>query len=192
MQHLMIDLETMGANPNAPIVAIGAVLFNPSTGELGQQFYTAVQISSELKSGAQPDGETIAWWLKQSSEARAAITSDEAKPIHEALDALTRFVARHCEQPKYLMVWGNGAAFDNVILRQAYERCDRAPCWNWFNDLDVRTVVSLGRHVGFDPKRDMPFDGERHNAIADALHQARYVSAIWQRLTAGGANEETI
>ncbi|MCW6595330.1 3'-5' exoribonuclease, partial [Yersinia ruckeri] len=29
---------------------------------------------------------------------------------------------------------------------------------------------------------DMPFDGERHNALADALHQARYVSAIYQKL----------
>lgn len=25
MTHLMVDLETMGTNPNAPIVAIGAV-----------------------------------------------------------------------------------------------------------------------------------------------------------------------
>lgn len=35
MQHLMLDLETMGKKPNAPIVAIGAVLFSPRTGEIG-------------------------------------------------------------------------------------------------------------------------------------------------------------
>lgn len=138
MNDLMIDLETMGNKPNAPIVAIGAVFFNPMTGDLGPQFYTAVNLASELAAGAAPDGDTINWWLKQSSEARAAITSDEAKPIAEALDALTNFVTRSCEQPKYLKVWGNGAAFDNVILREAYERCSKAPCWNWFNDLDVR------------------------------------------------------
>ncbi|EMB7753700.1 TPA: 3'-5' exoribonuclease [Serratia marcescens] len=45
-------------------------------------------------------------------------------------------------------------------------------------------VVNLGRRVGFDPKRDLPFDGERHNALADAVHQAQYVSAIHQRLLA--------
>ncbi|MCE1919858.1 3'-5' exoribonuclease domain-containing protein, partial [Enterobacter ludwigii] len=26
------------------------------------------------------------------------------------------------------------------------------------------------------------FEGDRHNALADAKHQAKYVSAIWQRL----------
>ncbi|QHA89794.1 3'-5' exonuclease [Serratia rhizosphaerae] len=186
MNDLMIDLETMGNKPNAPIVAIGAVFFVPETGVLGPQFYTTINLASDLAAGAVPDGDTINWWLRQSSEARAAITSDEAKPITEAIDSLTHFVSRNCEQPNYLKVWGNGAAFDNVILREAYARCGRAPCWQWFNDLDVRTLVRLGRRVDFDPKRDFPFEGERHNALADAIHQARYVSAIWQRLLPDG------
>ncbi|EAW9850355.1 3'-5' exoribonuclease, partial [Salmonella enterica subsp. enterica serovar Kentucky] len=36
--------------------------------------------------------------------------------------------------------------------------------------------------IGFDPKRDMPFEGTRHNALDDAIHQAKYVSAIWKKL----------
>lgn len=36
--------------------------------------------------------------------------------------------------------------------------------------------------IGFDPKRDMPFKGTRHNALDDAIHQAKYVSAIWKKL----------
>lgn len=32
MNNLMIDLETMGKKPNAPIVSIGAVFFEPETG----------------------------------------------------------------------------------------------------------------------------------------------------------------
>lgn len=182
MNNLMIDLETMGNKSNAPIVAIGAVFFEPATGKLGQQFYTAVNLSSELEAGAVPSGDTINWWLTQSAEARAAITSDQAIPTGEALFNLSDFVTLSCEQPKYLKVWGNGAAFDNVILRGAYERWGMLPFWNWFNDLDVRTMVMLGRQIGFDPKRDLPFDGDRHNALADAIHQAQYVSAIYQRL----------
>ncbi len=182
MNNLMLDLEAMGTNTNAPIVAIGAVFFEPSTGELGPEFYTAVDLTSELDAGAVPDGSTITWWLRQSADARTAITTDDAASIGDALLSLTTFVARHCELPKYLKVWGNGAAYDNVILRSAYKRSGMAPCWNWFNDLDVRTMVNLGRQIGFDPKRDLPFDGEQHNALADAIHQAKYVSAIYQRL----------
>ncbi|UIN08439.1 3'-5' exoribonuclease [Yersinia ruckeri] len=180
MKNLMIDLETMGNKPNAPIVAIGAVFFEPATGEIGAEFYTAVDLESEMSLGAIADASTILWWLTQSSESRSAIAYDPT-PIRAALLNLNQFAAEHCHT-RYLHVWGNGAAFDNVILRSAYERCQLQPCWSWFNDLDVRTIVKLGRAIGFDPKRDMPFDGERHNALADALHQARYVSAIYQKL----------
>ncbi|WP_337264372.1 MULTISPECIES: 3'-5' exonuclease [unclassified Serratia (in: enterobacteria)] len=192
MNNLMIDLETMGNKPNAPIVAIGAVFFEPATGKLGQQFYTAVNLSSELEAGAVPSGDAINWWLMQSTEARAAITSDQAIPIGDALLTLSDFVTFSCEQQKYLKVWGNGAAFDNVILRGAYDRCGMLPFWNWFNDLDVRTMVMLGRQIGFDPKRDLPFDGDRHNALADAIHQAQYVSAIYQRLMSAWEQDQEL
>ncbi|MDK3076793.1 3'-5' exoribonuclease domain-containing protein [Enterobacter hormaechei] len=48
---------------------------------------------------------------------------------------------------------------------------------------DVRTIVELGKTVGCKPRYEIPFEGEPHKAISDALHQVKYVSAIWQRLT---------
>jgi len=178
MNNLMIDLETMGKNKDAPIVSIGAVFFTPETGDIGQEFYTVVSLDSAMKLGATPDGDTILWWLKQSPEARAAICIDDTLSISDALSELNHFINRHADNTKYLKVWGNGATFDNVILRGAYE-----------NDHDVRTIVTLGRSIGFDPKMDMPFDGERHNALADARHQAKYVSAIWQKLIPATSTE---
>lgn len=181
MNHLMIDLETMGNKPNAPIVAIGAVFFDPATGELGAQFSAAVTLESEMNLGATPDADTIMWWMTQSSEARAAISSG-SQSIFVALHNLKIFVSENCiGHPK---VWGNGASFDNVILRAAYIRIGHPPFWPFWADLDVRTVVEMGRVIGVDPKRDMPFTGERHSALADALHQAKYVSAIWHHMLA--------
>ncbi|HAU5802086.1 3'-5' exonuclease [Citrobacter freundii] len=48
MNNLMIDLETMGKKPNAPIVSIGAVFFDPQSGELGQEFYSAVNLDIDI------------------------------------------------------------------------------------------------------------------------------------------------
>jgi hypothetical protein len=73
----MIDLETMGNKPNAPIVSIGAVFFDPSTGELGG-FYRVVSLKSSVDGGAIPDPETIMWWMQQSEEARMAICDKDA------------------------------------------------------------------------------------------------------------------
>ncbi|EGU4504909.1 3'-5' exoribonuclease, partial [Salmonella enterica] len=98
------------------------------------------------------------------------------------------FITCHADNLKYLKVWGNGANFDNVILRSAFERASLPCLWNFWNDHDVRTMVTLGRAIGFDPKRDMPFEGDMHNALADARHQAKYVSAIWQKLIPSTSN----
>lgn len=68
MNNLMIDLESMGKKPNAPIVSIGAVIFDPQSGELGQEFYTAVNLESAMEQGAVPDGDTILWWLRQAQK----------------------------------------------------------------------------------------------------------------------------
>ncbi|EHB0511571.1 3'-5' exoribonuclease [Escherichia coli] len=190
MNNLMIDLETMGKNKDAPIVSIGAVFFTPETGDIGQEFYTVVSLESAMEQGATPDGDTILWWLKQSPEARAAICIDDTLSISDALSELNHFINRHADNTKYLKVWGNGATFDNVILRGAYERAGQICPWACWNDHDVRTIVTLGRFIGFDPKMDMPFDGERHNALADARHQAKYVSAIWQKIIPATSTNE--
>ncbi|EOK2527909.1 3'-5' exonuclease [Escherichia coli] len=71
---------------------------------------------------------------------------------------------------------------DCVILRNSYSLTGQPVPWQWWNDRDVRTIVELGKVIGFDPKRDMPFKGTRHNALDDAIHQAKYVSAIWKKL----------
>ena len=44
-------------------------------------------------------------------------------------------------------------------------------------------MVELGKSVGINPRFDIPFEGDMHNALSDARHQVKYVSAIWQRLT---------
>lgn len=178
--HLMIDLETMGTNTNAPIVVIGAVFFDPQTGEIGPVFYIVISLTDAMNTGAVPDGGTIEWWLKQSSEARAAILTDQVK-LKDALSRFREFINEYSDE-KFVQVWGNGATFDNAILRTSYERLD-IPCpWRYYNDRDVRTIVELGKTIDFDARTVIPFEGVRHNALDDARHQAKYVSAIWQKL----------
>lgn len=143
MNNLMVDLETMGKKPNAPVVSIGAVFFDPQSGEIGPEFYTAVSLESAMEQGAVPDGDTILWWLRQSPEARAAICAD-AVSVTTALIEFNDFITCHADDLKYLKVWGNGANFDNVILRGAFERASLPCLWNYRNDHDVRTMVTLG------------------------------------------------
>ena len=184
--HVMVDLETMGKKHNAPIVAIGAVVFDPATGSIGESFYKVVCLESSVNWGAVIDPSTVIWWLKQSSEARSAIVNDDAIPLLDVLLQFREFVSDNVAGgSKKAQVWGNGASFDNSILRSSYDCIAEDYPWEYWNDRDVRTMVELGQAISFDPKTTIPFEGSRHNALADAIHQARYVSAIWQRIIAG-------
>ena len=175
--HLMIDLETMGKNPDAPIISIGAIFFDPQTGDMGPEFSKTIDLET---AGGVIDRDTIKWWLKQSREAQSAIMTDEI-PLDDALLQLREFIDENSGE-FFVQVWGNGANFDNTILRRSYER-QGIPCpWRYYNDRDVRTIVELGKAIDFDARTATPFEGERHNALDDARYQAKYVSAIWQKL----------
>ncbi|MBI0277290.1 3'-5' exoribonuclease [Hafnia alvei] len=186
MNHVMIDIETLGTGTNAPVASIGAVFFEPSTGCTGARFYVRVNAENDELNGAVASVATFKWWLKQSAEARAELLDENALPIWEAMQQLNEFLSENAvpEDLKWLQVWANSPAFDCSILRAAYVRADTECPWKFWNERDCRTMVEIGKVIGFNPKHDLPFSGERHNALADAVHQAQYISHIWQHLTA--------
>lgn len=178
-KHLMVDQETMSNKGNAAIVSIGAVAFEPSTGEVGPTFYSVVDLTSCEHAGLHIDADTVLWWMQKSSEARSAIIADGVN-LRKALHNLNCFSEDKLSED--IQVWGNGVDFDNVILRNAYNAVGLEPFWKHWNNRCVRTIVELGRNAGIDPKKTLDFVGEPHNALDDAIHQAKYVSIIHQHL----------
>ncbi|HEE9786942.1 TPA: 3'-5' exoribonuclease [Enterobacter soli] len=182
--HLMLDVEALGKKPGSPLVSIGAVFFDPATGNTGPEFYEVISLESSMACGGVPDASTIIFWLKASSEARSEIVIDSAITLSDALQQLDDFITANASNGKdSVQVWGNGATYDNVLLAESFDRAG-IPCpWKFWNNRDVRTIVELGKAVGYTPRYEIPFVGEPHKAISDAHHQVKYVSAIWQRLT---------
>lgn len=178
----MLDLETMGNGSNSAIVSIGAVFFEPLTGETGEEFYEVIDLNDSANFG-KLDASTVKWWLTQRDEAREIFNAKSQVTLCTALTAFSGFISYHCERDEKnrtnAVVWGNGASFDNVILRNAYKAtCLKEP-WFFANDRDVRTVVDLGRYLrNIDPKKELPLEGVVHNALDDAYFQVSYVSTI--------------
>ncbi len=172
MKHVMIDLETFGVTPQAPFVSIGACTFNPDTGNIGERFYRRIDWNSAME-GRKIDPDTLSWWFNQSQAARDAINLPGEKMIN-VLEALALWLPKDC-QP-----WGNGSTFDISMLEDGYRQCGLVVPWKFWHVRDVRTIVEVGKLV-FNHK-DLPFEGVEHNALHDAIHQAKYVSLIWQGL----------
>jgi len=168
--HIMIDLETMGTRPNAPIVAIGAVAFN-AMGVTDKTFYRVVSLHSAVRSGAVIDPSTVLWWLQQGDSARNALTEaqDEAVGLEAALRDFMQFVCTYGDSLKG--VWGNGATFDNVLMHESGKRCNM-PMWEFWKDKCYRTVK------GMYPDVKLERSGTHHNALDDATSQALHLIAI--------------
>ncbi|EEU2711200.1 TPA: exonuclease [Escherichia coli] len=99
--HLMIDLETMGKNPDAPIISIGAIFFDPQTGDMGPEFSKTIDLDT---AGGVIDRDTIKRWLKQSREAQSALLTDEI-PLDDALLQLREFIDENSGE-FFVQVWG--------------------------------------------------------------------------------------
>lgn len=170
---VMIDLETLAANPNAVIVSLAAVKFDIRDGSVGESFYKKIDIESCLNSQMNVDASTITWWMQQSDEARKQFVNDGDRfSIVEALIELSMFI----ESEDF--VWGNGAAFDLAILREAYRNHDIDLPWKHWNERDVRTLVSLAPHI----KDQELFTGTKHDPLSDCLHQIKYCCKTFEDL----------
>ncbi len=171
MQNIMLDLETMGNSPTAAIVAIGAVAFDLDNHVIGKTWYSRVNLESAMQHGGTIDASTVTWWLQQSDDARGEIAQTCPISLPGALRNLSIWFDENTSTD--VAVWGNGASFDNVILRGAYQRCGFPTPWSWWNDRCYRTVKA--QH----PSVPMERIGTHHNALADACSQARHLMAIY-------------
>jgi 3' exoribonuclease, RNase T-like len=170
MINLMVDLETMGLRPDAAIVSIGAVMFDAN--ELGPEFYTPVCLEDCKRLGLTTDQSTVDWWAKQSEDARAAWSDEHAPMLLEVMSAFTQFVRQ--EGGPDVLVWGNGAAFDPVLLESAYRVLDADPPWKFYNVRCFRTMKNVYSNF------PVPRQGTHHHALDDAKHQARVLQHIAQ------------
>jgi hypothetical protein len=59
---LMIDMETMAVSPNATVLSLGAVHFNPYGNGYGDKLYFRISIDDQDALGREVDPNTIEWW----------------------------------------------------------------------------------------------------------------------------------
>lgn len=169
MQDLMIDFETLGQTPSTTVISLGAVFFNPETGELGPTFYMAFDIDEQIKKGRTIDGDTLKWWMSQSGAAKK-VFNEKAKPAKEVLELFSKWVLSQNSISKNFP-WGNGSSFDISIIEDLFRMYGVKCPWLYYNVYDLRTFK---RFVANGAKVDKS-TGVDHNALDDSINQAKYV-----------------
>jgi len=179
MAHVMIDLETMALTVDAAVVQIGAVVFDPESGQLGSELSLHVQ----LDQGRRIDADTVLWWMRQEGARTALLAGQaEAKPLPQALLGFDFWLQTRTP----LTVWSHGATFDLPILEHCYRGQQLRVPWGYRAARDTRTVFDLAG-VSADGAVDAlvgPLvEGElKHDALVDARRQARAVCEAVRRI----------
>ena len=169
-KHLMVDMETLAVTPNAVVLSLGAVHFDPHQTGYTDSIYFKIDLDDQDKLNREIDPNTIDWWAKQDPAIMEEAFSPEGRiPLADAMDQFHKF-AWGCDA-----FWSHGATFDLVILENIMRQLRRPLPWNYWQLRDTRTIFDLG----FDP--DMP-QGSKHDALQDAIRQAVGVQNIYAKL----------
>jgi hypothetical protein len=174
---LMLDLETLGTQPDAAIVSIGACFFDIKSRAIGPTFNRTIHLSSAVKHGGTMDPSTVLWWLRQGDAARKAIAYN-GEPIDRALSDFVAWCMQHC-RAEDLRPWGNGSSFDITIMETALRRLGIELPWKFWNIRCFRTVKSQYPQVKYDVTEK---GDEAHNALADAKFQCQHLFKIADHL----------
>jgi exodeoxyribonuclease VIII len=169
---VMVDLETMSTKSDAAIISLGAVKFwlnvKQDAFSADQLFHMSIDLESSQDAGLHIDANTVKWWLEQDKEAQSFLTGP-SRPLLDVLHTFNQWF------PKNAYIFGNGATFDNVILRSAYDHV-KLPYPNTYKfDMCYRTLTRLS---DVEPPK---FEGTKHNALHDAMAQTKHLMAILEK-----------
>jgi hypothetical protein len=193
---LMIDFETLSLKENAVLLALGACTFDPATGEIGAEFYANIDPRTQHGRDISPD--TVIWWLQQDEAARSKITDavkladtleggipevmpeaevdDLYKNAAHSIQSVARgFIAWFDTLGDDVQVWANGAV-DHNWMQSMMEYCGYKNPVKFWNQRDYRTLK------GLFPTITAEFSGVKHNALDDAIHQAKHAVKLLQAM----------
>lgn len=172
-----IDMETLSTEHNAALLSIGAVIHDFGTGQQVDTFYANITPESSIAAGLDVSESTKAWWAKQGQAAQDVLSVDQ-RPLRDVLVDFAKWLAVHGVQ--YAI--GNGPRADNQWLESACKAVGMQSPIKYWGDLDMRTLTFIGTHIlGLDHWHNT-FKGVKHNALHDAINEAEFCNAVFQKL----------
>ena len=173
----MIDLEALSTLPNALILSVGAVKFNPFNNDEDAcpngtvklpTYYARIDIESQ---GDEFDisEPTMEWWAKQEEHIKEeAFNSKDRVPLAEALTGLYKF----CSGVDHY--WANGSTFDYPILEHAHRVSGKGFRWMFWQVKDSRTMMKM-------TNAEAP-NKWKHHALYDCFNQIVGLQRAFKKL----------
>lgn len=171
MTHVMGDTETLGTKPGCIILSLGAVVFDPHSGELKDTFYRNIDEGSCRAAGLVDEKDTLEFWAKPENAGAREMLREDTRPLG---DVLLEFNA-WWKAVRGRFFWCHGATFDAPILDAAYGALLLDAPWAYWDVRCCRTVLAMSNRRPERVPRDV-----LHHALDDARAQARAIAASFR------------
>lgn len=187
MKHFMVDIETLSTAVNAVVLSVGAVEFDPITGEIKRRFYGELDLSEQNQRHISSD--TVQWWFKQSVDNPKSIDlllkeNKWKNGVEFVLHRFKEFIWGYAnfladtrnrnEGYEKIAVWACDPDFDLAILANLYEEYNLPVPWKYSEPKSVRTVRTIAElhNIG------LPRDNASHNALEDCIRQVAEIAEL--------------
>lgn len=186
---MMLDIETLSTDPDALVLSVGAVLFDPfaAPGTFIDRMHVPLVLDQP---GSKTDLDTVMWWFGQSEAAKAMVELRKAVPLYtpaQMFEEMNAMLTRNNAHGG--KVWGNSVSFDCGILRRLATRTGLRTPWGFRDENCYRTWFAefkcLDIYVEAAAKLFVA-----HDALADAEYQATTLQNINWVLRHGRNREE--
>lgn len=170
MPDLMVDIETTGTDPgHNGILQIAAVRFNYERLEVGPSFCAAMH----LPYGRVWDEDTRSWWVRQ-GDTYERITAN-ALPAEQVMPAFMDWALQTGPLAGDDRFWAKPISFDYPFVQSYCRQFGLHSPWHYRNAVDLNSFMrGLGKDPGAAPyEKNVPFQGEKHDALDDVLYQIR-------------------
>ena len=166
----MVDLETLATTPDAAVLTIGVCRFDPKGNDIDTTFYERVKLETQENYNRVINEDTLSWWSQQDKQIQedAFGEGEDRIDLQDAMKKLYTFGLGTTN------VWSHGAIFDIVILENICRSFQQAITWKFWEVRDTRTLFDIA---------DININVQgKHNALTDAVAQAKAVQQAYKKL----------
>lgn len=168
--HMILDLETLALVPQATIVSIGALMFNPrslKTIDMREKLLIVIDPHAENDKWVRAiDWATLKWHFNLPQGTNDYLNDQPNVSLHSALSQLSEYI--HRQNPA--TIWANGITpLDFGVLYNAYNHTGLPIPWKHNQIRDARTIYqTLGMNkIDWDNAEKAAGEGDRHNPVHD-------------------------
>jgi oligoribonuclease (3'-5' exoribonuclease) len=163
---VMVDIETTGTDPaHSAIIQIAAVAFNLKEKTIDHDFFNECLAIPSTRFW---DESTRDWWLNTNEPLLLKLLQQGQL----ADDVMFKFISWVGAKGRVRLA-AKPVSFESPFLESYCRMVNLPNPFRYYESLDVNSYIEAKGHVRKEFWDNLPFEGEKHDAIFDVLHQIK-------------------